>query len=93
MTNFIKLEYMHPDSFDWLSWSAGRIEDLGLECCRTQDIIRNKHIVKKYAIGFCPSNQLICRPKPSGFAVMFLKDENKFWTHLTEEEYIQVFLI
>jgi len=39
-------------------------------------------ILKKYAIGFCKGESLKVKPRKNTFAVMFIKDEDKFWFHI-----------
>ena len=85
-----KIQYMHPDSFDWLTWSGGRLLDLGIYN-RLQSIVDNKKIIRKYAIGYLFGEKLICRPKKDTVAVMFFNGENEFWTHLTLTEFKECF--
>lgn len=84
------LEKMHGTSFDWLSWRGEGVIRLGV-IQREEIIISNAKIIKKYAIGYCLGEEVICRPKTNTIAVMFLKDNELFWTHLTKKEFNIIF--
>lgn len=84
------LEKMHGTSFDWLSWRGEGVIRLGV-IQREKIILANSHIIKKYAIGYCPAEEIICRPKHNCMAVMFLKEDDLFWTHLTNKEFNELF--
>lgn len=77
---------MHGTSFDWLTWCGGGLSNLGL-ATRYNIIKDNIHIIRKYAIGYLEAEHCVCRPKENYIAVMFLKDEEYFWTHLRKEEF------
>ena len=80
----------HGSSFDWLAWTGGSIQDLGI-ACRKQDIINKKYLLRKYAIGYCPGEELQCRPKPNCIAIMCIKDDREFWFHINKDEFEEVF--
>lgn len=84
------LERMHGSSFDWLSWSAGCIHDFGIPC-RTESILANADILRKYAVGWCPGEQVVCRPKVDEIAVMFVVEDRGFWFHMRKHEFEGVF--
>lgn len=84
------LEKMHETSFDWLTWRGEGVIRIGV-IQREAIILSNAHIIKKYAIGYCPAENIICRPKENCIAVMFLKDDDQFWTHLTKKEFEYIF--
>lgn len=86
------IEHLHGTSFDWLSWQGGTLSQLGL-ISREQIILSNSNIIKKYAIGYCKGEQLLCKPKLNTVAIMFLKDDNYFWTHFTIKEFNIIFRI
>lgn len=87
---FRELEYLHPDTFDWLTWSGGRLLDIGVQT-RFEDIKAKRLTVRRHAVGYIWGERLVCRPKPGTVAVMFLKGEISFWTHLTMREFEAVF--
>ena len=84
------IQKMHGVSFNWSRWRAGNLWDLGM-LARTKSIIENQNIVKKYAIGWCEGEAVICRPKVDRVAVMFLKDDLLFWNHLLKKEFDEIF--
>ena len=90
--NFIlnNLQHMHGTSFNWLSWRRGNLHLLNIEY-NTFHILHHKNAIKKYAIGYCEGDKVLCRPKLNRMAVMFLKDNETFWTHLLINEFNQIF--
>jgi hypothetical protein len=81
---------MHGTSFDWLTWSGGSLIDLGIQY-NTYSILLHRHKIKQYAIGWCKGEAVVSRPKADRVALMFLKDDNYFWTHITLEEFNNIF--
>ena len=80
------MQKLDPGLFDWSTWRAGTLLDL--DCfTRTDSIIKNKGRLKKHAVGYCRSENLLCRPRPNCYAVMFSVNGNRFWTHLTHKEF------
>lgn len=84
------IERMYGTSFDWLTWLNGSPELLNL-VCREKSLIKNKNILKKYAIGYCKGEELICRPRKNCYGVMFIKDDIEFWFHLRNKEFNLIF--
>lgn len=82
---------MHGTSFDWITWTGCTIHDFDIPC-RYESIIANSHILKKYAIGWCPGEEIICRPKVNEIAVMFLVKDREFWFHLRKNEFNEIFI-
>lgn len=78
--------------FDWQKWSAGSIHDFGIPC-RYESLTsqESKRILNEYAIGWTYGENLPCRPKENHIAVMFEKDDNKFWFHMRNNEFVEVF--
>ena len=66
-------------------WKAGSLTEL-IGYTREGNIIANKNVIKKYAIGFCNGSRLSVRPKKNTMAVMFHTNEH-WWTHLTIKEF------
>jgi len=84
-------ERMDSSYFDWLTWSAGSIGEMLHIQHREACVVAAQNILRKYAIGWCPAEQLPCRPKAGYVAVMFLFNDNTFWTHITNKEFEIVF--
>ena len=78
--------------FDWQKWSAGSIHDFGIPC-RYKKLIspESKSILNTYAVGWNYGENILCRPKEKHIAVMFEKDDNKFWFHVRNNEFIEIF--
>lgn len=88
----MKLKKLDASLFTWSNWKAGSIHDLGLQC-RYFSItsLRGKEILKKYAIGFCKGENLLCRPKKNEIALMCFFEKEHFWFHLRKKEFTEVF--
>jgi hypothetical protein len=81
---------MHGTSFDWLTWCGGSLTRLGVRynSCHIEAM---KHVIRQYAVGWCEGESVLCRPKPGQIAVMFLKDDEFWWTHIWKNEFEVVF--
>lgn len=79
------------DSFDWIRWRAFSLfYDLAIPH-RTVNIVQNKHRIAEKAVGYCKGEELLCRPKPGTFAVMFDHNGEWQWCHLRREEFTSLF--
>jgi len=87
----ISLRRMDATQFDWLTWRAGSIWDMLSIPQREYHLTKNKATLVKYAVGWCPAEELICRPKTDCMAVMFHFNGVDFWTHLTNKEFNTIF--
>ena len=82
------IEHYNEQSFDWLSWRNGSLVNNLRIPHRTELIILNKNIIRKYAIGWCNAENIPCRAKKNHIAVMFYEENfNNYWTHLTIKEF------
>jgi hypothetical protein len=79
--------------FDWSSWRSGSIHDLDIIRCRYELITspHGKSQLRRYAVGWCYGENLMCRCKKNEIATMFEKDEIRFWFHLRRKEFEEVF--
>jgi hypothetical protein len=81
------IEQLSPEYFARERWEAGSLANFGIET-RYASIERNRALIRKYAIGYCPGERLTFRQKDDCVAVMFFNKENgNFWTHLTKAEF------
>ena len=88
IVSMIYIEHYNEQSFDWLSWRNGSLINTLRIPHRTEIIILNKTIIRKYAIGYCKADNIPCRPKSNHIAVMFNTGEvYNWWTHLTKKEF------
>jgi len=82
---------INPQLFDWLVWRNGSPLDVcGLQL-RSYNLSDIAPIIRKYSIGYCDGESLMCRPKTNHKAVMFEKDWEYYWFHLTNEEFDFIF--
>jgi hypothetical protein len=77
--------------FDWLAWRSGSIIEMFSVRHRTVSLLAAKDILKKHAVGWCPAENIPCRPKLDNVAVMFQTDGREWWTHLRNEEFKIIF--
>jgi len=77
---------LKPYHFTFEYWRAGSLAEFGIRT-RTWFIEQNRHIIKKYAIGYLNGEKLWIRPKKNTVAVMFFYKGEHFWTHLTKKEF------
>lgn len=82
----VSLNRLDSSLFDWLTWRNGCILDVFDIPHRTDCLLVNKERIRSYAIGWCPAEQVPCRPKTGYIAVMFQVKDRIFWTHLTRKE-------
>jgi aminoglycoside phosphotransferase (APT) family kinase protein len=78
---------MDATQFDWGLWRSGDPWSEFQIPCRSWALIANKGILRRYAVGWCRGENLICRPKLGHTAVMFWKGKNQFWFHFRNEEF------
>lgn len=81
------MDRLDGTQFDWLTWRADTMVELLGVRCRRADISAQIKVIRRYAIGWCPGEELLCRPKAGCVGIMFLKDGTQFWTHITKEEF------
>jgi hypothetical protein len=49
-------------------------------------------ILQLYATGYCRSEELLFRIKTNEYAIMFEKDNIRFWTHIRNNEFDEIFV-
>lgn len=86
------IERLGAEHFDWQTWRAGSIADLGIHA-RYDSITSNrgKEILKSYVIGYCPGEVLWCRPKSNHTALLVFNNDRYSWFHITNREFNEVF--
>jgi len=77
--------------FDWLLWRNGDVWNEFHIPCRTAALVANGESLRKYAVGWCHGENLICRPKQNHIAIMFFKNGKHFWFHLRTHEFNKIF--
>jgi hypothetical protein len=78
--------------FDWLTWRRGCPLDVFGIGCRRGDLFAKRDELRRYAIGWCRSDRLMCRPKMRNIAVMFEIDGTLLWFHMLESEFRGIYL-
>ena len=82
----------NSQSFDWLTWRNGSLKTIFKIHHKYDQIVANREIIRKYAVGYCEAEQVPCRPKIGFIAIMFRTDDNElWWTHLTRKEFMACF--
>ena len=76
--------------FEWNLWRAGSIHDLITGPCRTMNIVSQRDLIKKYAVGWCKGESVTSRPKCGETTLMVHKDEKHFWFHLRNNEVYEI---
>lgn len=87
----ILIPRLPADAFDWSAWRKGILVWELIGVCVQQNIFDNKEVLRKYAVGYIPSENLICRAGLDEFAVMFIIDDEFCWTHFRKKEFEYVF--
>jgi len=77
--------------FDWFRWRQGSPRDLFGISCHSGELIKSRARLREFAVGWCPGECLICRPKLNTVAVMFFKDGRHSWFHLFTHEFYKIF--
>lgn len=86
------MESINPVYFDWSTWRRFDSSILNIpHNYYTLTSNDGKRMIKKYAIGYCEAEKLICRPKLDHMAIMFEKDGENCWTHITDKEFSVIF--
>ena len=85
------IQRINPSNFTWQLWRGGTLLDLGVFVNVKEFILAKDAVLRKYAIGYCRGCALLCRPKNDCYGVMFQKEGLQFWTHLSIEEFEQIF--
>jgi MoaA/NifB/PqqE/SkfB family radical SAM enzyme len=88
----VKLPMLSSGWFTEDVWEMGNISRFGLRT-RFNDItsIEGKLYLNEYAIGWNYGDKVPFRPKKNRVAVMYRKDGELFWSHLRNNEFLEVF--
>lgn len=87
----IHIEHYNESSFTFETWSAGNLIEMLNIHNRTDIILENSDVIRKFAIGWCHSDNIVCRPKSGKISVMFFTNGHEWWTHFEMEEFIGCF--
>jgi hypothetical protein len=84
------IPHIDASNFDWLSWRQGN-PHLLFGASRGELATDFAQLLRRYAIGYCDGSVVPCRPKVGFVAVMFQKDGDTGWCHLSHDEFERVF--
>jgi hypothetical protein len=87
------IPWIDPGLFTQYIWSGSTIYECFNFFCRRDELIKNKNILQLHAIGYCKSEELLYRIKINEYAIMFEKDFIRFWTHIRNNEFKEIFTI
>ena len=87
----MKLPRLPADSFTWSRWRRFNLFQEFKIGARYSDIIRFNYVIQLYTVGYIEAQKLLCRPKKDCMAIMFLKDDQFSWCHLTKREFDEIF--
>lgn len=87
------IQKIPPILFDWIIWRNGSPLDVFGLPLRQYTLSDISPLLRKYAIGYCKGESLVCRPKINHMAVMFFINEEYYWFHFTNEEFTFIFNI
>lgn len=59
--------------------------------CRYENIILKSSELRRFAVGYIKSEDLLFRPKENNIAVMFYYNGNYMWCHLQNKEFEYIF--
>jgi hypothetical protein len=77
--------------FDWITWRACDIFAREQFRCRSDDLVAKAAFLRKHAIGYCPGESLVCRPKTEHVGVMLVIDDVPMWFHMRNSEFGAIF--
>ena len=77
--------------FDWLAWRRGCPLDVFGIAARKGDLIAKGDILRQHAFGWCPGENVVCRPKLNTIAVMYEVNVMELWFHMRNSEFAAIF--
>ncbi len=82
-----KLKKLNSECFTYNNYESNWWYLLDMDFMTAVDVKNVMRAVEKYAVGYCDSTYLSVRPKENSYAVMFEKDNLKFWFHIEKWEF------
>jgi len=76
------LKELNYECFTYGCYESSWWSLLDLDYVESMDMSRIMRAVRTYAVGYCDSARVGFRPKTTAYAVMFEKDDLRFWFHL-----------
>ena len=86
------IDKLDSSYFTFELWEAGSfLRMFGFHVYVNELDFKKKEILRKYVVGYCDAESLNVRPKTNCKAVMFFYGGDYFWSHLTNEEFEEIF--
>jgi len=89
----VTVERILSDSFTWDAWSAGSVHDFGIEHFRFDNCARYRDTLLQGLVGYCFAEEVSCRPKTNHVALLYDLDGSRFWFHVRNDEFYELFII
>lgn len=86
-----KVDRLSEDSFTWELWNSGSVHDFGIKHFRFENLEQHKNKFVKGLLGYCFSDNIKCRPKKNHTALLYEINGNRFWFHIRNNEFIELF--
>ncbi|MBU0847094.1 hypothetical protein KKH23_07860, partial [Patescibacteria group bacterium] len=85
-------ERLDGSNLDWQAWRHGTPMELGLRC-RYYSLcsVEGKRIIREKCIGWCPGEETLARPKRNQTGIAFFHNDEKFWFHIRNHEFKEIF--
>lgn len=72
-------------------WEAGSVHDFGIKHFRFNNLSTHKTKLLNGLIGYCFGENLSFRPKENHIALMYEINDKKFWFHIRNNEFYEIF--
>lgn len=82
---------LDPGLFTEYMWEGGSVSHIFGFPHRYSSLVRHRDTLLMYAVGWVNGSELLVRPKPGQFAVMFHYYDRVWWNHFTEKEFKEIF--
>lgn len=77
--------------FTYDIWEAGSVHDFGIEHFRFDNLYENKNKLSEGLLGYCFGENLPCRPKENHVALMYGINDKRFWFHIRNNEFYEIY--
>lgn len=87
------IQSLDSSLFDWLKWRHRSVHEIFDQPFRLKYITSEygKMCFRRYAVGWCRGEELMCRPKEDHVGLMCFMNDEHFWFHLRNAEFDAIF--
>jgi hypothetical protein len=85
------IPWIDPGLFTQYMWDGSTIYSVFGFHLRYTEAMKYKDILQLYATGYCKAEELFVRNKLNHYAVMFEKDDKRWWQHFRGNEFMAVY--